>query len=550
MQQQNYDRAMSVSSDNPYDEVPYPSSSYIESYPPYFAVVATLLNVVPPAVEQCRVLEIGCASGGNIIPMAARLPEAQFVGIDLSAQQIAAAQASAATLGLRNLRLLQLDILDLPADLGSFDYIIAHGIYSWVPAAVRDGIMQICARHLAADGLAYISYNTYPGWHMLGMIRELMLYHTRDAETPAERAELAIELLDFLARPVAEKANPIFRFLSTYAATFREKIEELGPKRDSYLLHDALEAVNDPVYVHQFISHAERYGLQYMSEAYFPNLFPSDIDKETLEALNAIAGSAADTEQLLDVVRGKTFRQSLLCRQGITIDRRVKPERMATFYIASRAAPLTDTESGLPADVEQYRSFDGATLSTDHPVSKAAMRHLIEIWPRALSFTELLAEGRARAGRSNVSEAVQQADAQVLAANLLRAFAYSPNLVTIRTCATPLMPRVTSRPIVDPLVRLQATQSSEVTSRFHERIQLNSLCRVLAILCDGSRDHAAIYAAVQQRMDEGSVEVEVELEVEPETTTDQIDPAMLEAAVIDEIDRNLRWMAMVALMVG
>jgi SAM-dependent methyltransferase/methyltransferase-like protein len=534
---------MSVFSDNPYDEVPYPSSSYIESYPPLIAAIAALLDVAAPDVERCRVLEIGCASGGNIIPMAARLPEATFVGIDLSAQQVAVAQAEAAALGLANLTIHQMDILDVPEEFGMFDYIIAHGIYSWVPPAVRDGIMRICERHLAPDGLAYISYNTYPGWHMLGMIRDLMLLHTRDAESPAERAEMALELLDFLARPAPEKANPIYRFLTSYAATFREKLDELGPRRDSYLLHDALEEVNDPVYVHQFIAHAERFGLQYMAEAHFPNQIPSDVDKETLAAMNELSSGPAETEQFLDIVRGKTFRQTILCRQGVAVDRRIKPERLTRLFIASRAAPVADESGELPADVEQFRSFDGATLSTDHPVSKAAMHYLVEIWPRALSFAELLAEGRARAGRAAVSEQAQQADAQVLAANLLRAFAYSPNLVTLRPCLTPLMPHLSARPLVDPLVRRQAERTNEVTNRYHERVQLNPLCRALATLCDGTRDRDAIVAAIAEHMAEGSLSVEA-----PDEFGD--DQAAIDAAVVEEIERNLQWLATVALLVG
>src|SRR5262245_39050357 len=153
-------------SDDPYsyDEVPYASHPFAQTHPDRLATIATLFGMRPQAVEQCRVLELGCAAGGNLIPMAVTYPESHFVGVDLSGREIAEGQRAIETLRLKNIQLAQRDIRDLGDELGRFDYVICHGVYSWVSADVRDKILDLCARLLAPQGVAYVSYNTYPGW--------------------------------------------------------------------------------------------------------------------------------------------------------------------------------------------------------------------------------------------------------------------------------------------------------------------------------------------------------------------------------------------------
>ncbi len=85
-----------------YDAIPYPTRATPTTHPEHLAMVLTLLGLCAPPLENCRVLEVGCATGGNLLPMAESLPEASFVGIDLSAAQIDAARAAQRTLGLKN----------------------------------------------------------------------------------------------------------------------------------------------------------------------------------------------------------------------------------------------------------------------------------------------------------------------------------------------------------------------------------------------------------------------------------------------------------------
>ncbi|MFN2536517.1 MAG: methyltransferase domain-containing protein, partial [Mycobacteriales bacterium] len=147
-----------------YDDVPYGVATHAATHPGRLAAIATLFGAGPPAVESARVLELGCALGGNIIPMAVAYPGSSYLGIDLSGRQIADGQRTVAQLGLTNIELRHASITDVDDSDGQFDYVICHGVYSWVPPEVQDKILDICARNLAAGGVAVVSYNTYPGW--------------------------------------------------------------------------------------------------------------------------------------------------------------------------------------------------------------------------------------------------------------------------------------------------------------------------------------------------------------------------------------------------
>src|SRR5260370_14025547 len=141
----------------------------------------------PAPVTDCRVLEIGCGNGANLIPLAYHLPESRFTGIDLAAAPIAAACTMAGELGLSNIDLRVADLRDLGPEVGEFDYIFAHGLYSWIPAEVRDRLLAVGRQPLAPEGVAFVSYNVYPGRYPRQMIREILLYPTRGLEAPAER---------------------------------------------------------------------------------------------------------------------------------------------------------------------------------------------------------------------------------------------------------------------------------------------------------------------------------------------------------------------------
>jgi SAM-dependent methyltransferase len=255
-------------------------------------------------VAGCRVLEIGCGSGGNLIPLAWHLPESRFLGIDLALKPVAAAQIDADALELRNLELRVADLRELgPAD-GEFDYIFAHGLYSWVPAEIRDALLAACRERLAPNGIAFVSYNVYPGRYPRRMLREILLRHTRGIEDP--RAQIA-EARRLLAKLPHEEAAALL---------------EQG---DDILFHDDLAPVNDPVWFHEFAAHADRHGLQFLGEADPHEMFdPREIPGEDV----------LEREQYLDFLKLRRFRQSLLCRKEVKLSRVVNPGCMEGFLFS------------------------------------------------------------------------------------------------------------------------------------------------------------------------------------------------------------------------
>ncbi len=476
-----------------YDQIPYPSVSHSKSHPNRLATVATLRGMEPAPVEQCRVLEVGCAGGGNLIPMAANLPESTFVGLDLSAHQIARGQAMIAALGLSNITLRTLDILEVRPDLGQFDYIIAHGVYSWVPAAVQEKLLAICRDNLAPNGVAYISYNIYPGWNMLGTIRQMMRYHTRHLADPLEQAAEARKLLDFLANSISTDSNSHGGFLYVYVNYVKEY---LLPKDDSFLLHDELAEINTPVYFHEFVAQAEQHDLQYLGEVNFASMMPSEFPAEVNESLRQMVRNTIELEQYLDFLRNRMFRQSLLCHQAVPLSHRFDPERLSRFSVAAAAMPESESPDIQSGAVEKFKALDGASFSTNHPLTKAAMRHLMDVWPRAVSFTELIAAAGAQLADDGAVAVVEE-EAQIVGANLLQAYSYSENLVEFHVYQPRFVTEISDYPLVSPVARYQAAHDQPVTNLRHERLTLDTMTAKLLTFVDGSRDVAGLVAALE-----------------------------------------------------
>src|SRR2546430_17640150 len=121
-----------------YDAVSYRHGAVSDSHPARIGAIIRLLGINAAPPDLCRVLELGCGEGMNLLPLAERFPKSEFVGVDFSAKQIAVADAARAACGIENARFLCADLRSWKHDGGAFDYIIAHGVYSWVPVEVRE----------------------------------------------------------------------------------------------------------------------------------------------------------------------------------------------------------------------------------------------------------------------------------------------------------------------------------------------------------------------------------------------------------------------------
>lgn len=460
--------------DDLYDEVPYPGLPLPQTHPSQLATLGFLHGLNPAQVERCRVLELGCANGGNLIPMALDLPESEFVGIDLSEQAIATGQQVIDSLSLKRIQLRQLDLMNLGADFGEFDYVIAHGLYSWVPAEVRDRILDICREHLSANGIAYISYNTYPGFHRRQMFREMMLYHTRNVEEPLERVRQGVELVECIAEARSKDEVP--------RALLEEELQHFADSAPWYLYHDDLAATNAAFYFFDFIGKARERRLQYLSEADFYEMQDHLYPENVVERLRRFAGDDVILrEQYLDFIKGRTFRQTLLCREEARVDRTIGPRQARRLYFASLARPVSGQPDLTSDKLEEFRGSRGAALKTDYPPAKAALFRLGTVWPQSVPFNGL-ASGSAD---------------ETLAEMLWQAFA--AGLVEANIRPWKFVSKPGERPAASALARLEAQSASLVTNQRHTAVELeDDTDRFLVMHLDGTRDRSALLASLAE----------------------------------------------------
>ncbi len=468
-----------------YDDVPYESYPLWVTHPDHLATVASVAGMRPAPVDRCRVLELGCASGGNLIPMAVGIPRGTFVGVDLSPAQVAAGRAIVEAVALGNVTLEALSVTDLPETLGTFDYIVCHGVYSWVPPAVQDGILAACARHLAPQGLAYVSYNTYPGWHLRGMVREMMLFHARRFEEPAERVAQSRAFLDFLAAAVNRPDSP-------FGSHLREEAELLRNAPDSYLFHEHLEADNRPVYFHEFVARAAAHGLRYVGEAQPTTVMPGEFPPDVEATLRRMADDQVQFEQYLDFLRNRTFRRTLLCHDDVRLRRDYAAGSLRGLLLTSDSQLMEVPGEPDGAAAAKYRSARGATLSASHPLVKATLSILIARRGEPIEFGALLDAAARLLGRS---DAITDEEEGGLVESLV--VIWLGGFLELHAWSGRAALAPGGRPLASPLARFQARTAARVASLRHRVIQLEGPDRVLLDLLDGSRDREAIAAGLQ-----------------------------------------------------
>lgn len=514
-----------------YDTLPYTSRANPRTHPDLLATLGAICGLTPAPPATARVLEIGCADGGNLVSLAYVLPEARLVGIDASARQIDEGRATVAELGLDNLELRTADLMTVGAELGAFDYIVAHGVYSWVPAPVQERLLDVCRAHLAPHGVAYISYNVYPGWHGRESVREMMLYHTRRFHDPREKTGHARGLLDFLAEtvPAANEA---------YAVLLKRTQADLGTLADAHFFHDLLEESNRPVYFHEFVDRLAGAGLRYLTEAEYWTTQLASVPERVAAVIDTLATTPLEREQYLDFWRNRGFRQSVLCRADAPATSAPPAIDVGRFLVASSLRPTERTADDPPA-MERFASPGGIVLATDHDVVKAGLRRLGEVYPRAVAFPELLREACARAGRC---AGPSDADSHALADTLRSCFA--TDLVELHSYRPRFVTEVSARPVASPVARHQLRTGRRISSLLHRTVDMDdAIGRLLLEHLDGTRDRDALRAVLLDAAHAGTL-------VFKEGATEVTDPSRIATLVAEALDRHLARLASHALLVG
>lgn len=298
---------------NSYDDLMYESGAFSQTAINNLEARARLMGLQPAPAANAKVLELGCSMGGNIITQALYYPDAEFTGIDLSGRQVAQGNAIIEKMGLENVRLEEKDILTVDESFGKFDYIIVHGIWSWVPDAVKDKIFSICRNNLTEHGIAYISYNVYPGWKRQEQLREIMYFAGRDVlEEPLEaRTRKGLDALKALAE-ILENDKGLGGGGKLPA------MQKILNHNFYYIAHEYMEAFNDPIYVNGFIEWANRHRLAYIGDTDLHVSFVSWMAEHTRERILSLAGGDYIAKEFYsDILSDRQFRRSLLCREEV-----------------------------------------------------------------------------------------------------------------------------------------------------------------------------------------------------------------------------------------
>lgn len=461
-----------------YDEMPYRSRAFYEAHPDRLATLAILHGLTPPPIPTARVLELGCAGGGHLIPMAVAWPEAKFLGLDLSPRQIETGQALIESLGLTNIELRVADLTGSLGKLGTFDYILCHGVYSWVAEAARQRILTIASKNLAPHGLAYVSFNTYPGWHGHAALREMMLFHVGPHQPggEAQRVAQARALIEELAASLPEPESPYGQFVRREAASMRKD-------SDDYILHEYLDAENGPVLFSQFLERAAGHKLRYLADARYRTAAVNQ-PPAVRASLERLSPDPMRQEQYLDFLRNRNFRRAVLVPQERE-PKAVEPAAVEGLRALAAAWPATPQPSLFTVAPEDFVVPNSPLrLTTIDPLVKVAMMTLCESWPRSVPISELWSRVDATlAAQPGVRPERSPAD---LNAALLSCFA--GGVLELHASEPAFALDISDRPQASPFAVRETRTSNQVTNLRHRIVELGAFDRLVLGKLDGTRD--------------------------------------------------------------
>jgi methyltransferase-like protein/cyclopropane fatty-acyl-phospholipid synthase-like methyltransferase len=464
-----------------YDEVLYPNYVHMQTHPDRLATMTKFFGLNAKPVENCRVLELGCGTGSSLLSFAYDLPGSEFLGIDLSEKQIEYGRKAVESIGLKNLTLQQGDIMEINRErFGEFDYIIAHGVYSWVPDFVRDQMMKICGEILAPEGVAFISYNTLPSCHFRLLAREIMQFHTKNINSPLEKVNESLGVLKFVIDSMPKK--------DLYHQVLQHEFTELASRNYENIFHDDLADFNKPVYFYEFAAHAEKFGLKFVTEVESFLMKDIHFPKEVFETLLRISSNPIEFEQYLDFIRGRRFRQSLLCRNEISLATQPQPEVLREIRLASPLSSESEKPDLAGKKVEVFIRDEEHRVQIDHPLTKAALYHLGNIWSRSISYEELVDESRKLLSEESGQDfEITTRDEEILTEVLFKIFCSA--MLRFHVHEPYYVTEVSEKPVASPIARWQNEHSDSLTTLLCTQVTFHDpLSKQLLRMLDGTRN--------------------------------------------------------------
>jgi SAM-dependent methyltransferase/methyltransferase-like protein len=443
-----------------YDAVPYRHGAVADSHSARIGAIARLLAISAAPPDRCRVLELGCGEGMNLLPIAERFPKSEFVGVDFSAHQIATAEAARAACGIDNARFVCADLRTWKPEGGAFDYIIAHGVYSWVPAEVRERLLVLCAEAMSPNGVAYVSYNTLPGWGLPGGVRKFLLSEIGAITSPDAQMARAVQVLDSLAACMKDQPG-------SYAANLRDTLDDMRAKQPGLLFHDELAAVNEPCTFTEFTAYAARHGLHYIAEAHYATMQSAHLPAPMHAALAPLQLDFVRTQQFMDVLFQRWLRNSLLSRAPVAPDRAIRPGVLADCAFGLRMTVDAGSINLTPGHAMRFTGIHGLVLEAREPVEKAVLTVLASAFPERLPFPAVCAKMNQSLAEWGLPPAQ---DFSALHEFLHRLFAL--DALDVMLCGDGEWLKTAGTPRLSPLMHYQAEHDLPLTNRWHEPVAL------------------------------------------------------------------------------
>lgn len=315
-----------------YDSIPYNSKAFMYATASRLESVATLLNLETIDSRKARILELGCSFGGNIISQAMYNEDSYYVGVDLSEVQINEGKKIIEKMQLKNIELYSMDFLNFDYEkFGKFDYVICHGVYSWVPDIVKDKILEIISNVLSDNGLAYVSFNAYPGWKTQSLIRDIMLYSNKyydslDNNEKINRSKIILSMINDQKKLFEDNKN------------FEENVNNVLNKDNYYLIHEYLEEYNDPMYLHEFDDRLVEKNLKHLSSVTLSDSFITNYNKEVQKNIIQLSkDNHIVKEQCIDYMKNTLFKRSIICRieniDNANFSENINKEVLNKFYL-------------------------------------------------------------------------------------------------------------------------------------------------------------------------------------------------------------------------
>ncbi|MCI4678268.1 class I SAM-dependent methyltransferase [Rhodoblastus acidophilus] len=419
-----------------YDVVPYPNWPTAHSNPATLGALAQLLGRPAAPADKCRVLEIACNEGTNIASMAAAAPGSEFVGIDLAAGAIERGRKTLALAGLVNVSLHCCDIAEPAAIEGEFDYIVAHGIYSWTGEIVRKAILRVMGQRLTAHGIAFLSYNAFPGCRLRQTLRDYLARMVDGVDDRRERIEKARWALEYQIGGWSEDV-PFQKALIETAQSTLERPPEV-------LFHDEMATIWEPQFLDAVVAAARPEGLAYLADALPASVRDCLFESARFDAARRFTGGDwARYEQLLDFTDMRAFRWSLLVRDGAPIDRLATPDRVRGLWAS---AALTRVEPRPDQKAHVFRATDKVEFETDD------------------SDLAALFDALSSAAATPLDGIAHRADLVEAALRL-----YVNGVVTLSNAPPAYSLTPGERPLASPLSRAQAAQGERVLAALHHK---------------------------------------------------------------------------------